>query len=239
MTWLGTVEGNLKTPDRAKAIATDVSKYLFFINPRKVAWESLLDRTKLRNYLDHLQTTSAVLVSGQIDKCLVLAKALTYIKLELTPVQDQVTLNFHRCQLLEATLVEWRRSLRKTRKLKDHLRREKAAGKQKPLTQLTAVLDHQPLRDDITQMLARAHSGPLNTSEVKTVVSTLMALMLQKNWQTPGVVTNATVHAATPVSEGGRPVGHDCLQSQNRKLQWAGQGGAGGQRQAAAQKISS
>lgn len=59
------MDGRCKSTSEAKAIATDVSKYLCFVFP-KVIWQ-LMDTKLLKRYVDHLKE-SGIGVKGILTK---------------------------------------------------------------------------------------------------------------------------------------------------------------------------
>lgn len=56
------------------------------------------------------------------------------------------------------------------------------------ITQLTALLHHNPLLDDVRDVLTRAGvpGQSLNAGEIKLVVAALMGALLQRNFQRLG-----------------------------------------------------
>ena len=57
------------------------------------------------------------------------------------------------------------------------------------LSQFLSLVHHEPLWDDIRHYLQTAAIQELNLSEHKVVIAALVGLILQRNWQRPGVAT--------------------------------------------------
>jgi len=90
-------------------------------------------------------------------------------------------------------------------------RLERASNSNKPVTELTALVRHTPLWDDVNDVLARAAvpGQSLTTEEEKLVVAALMGNILQKNFQRPGAAAQATLqefNSIQKVNEGGEEV---------------------------------
>ena len=90
ITFLRGLDGKKKSASESSQIATDVSKYLKFAEPRRANpnWYSLLQAKQLRAYLDFLNSTAACSVSGQITKLDRILQAITYLRLEIGGEED-------------------------------------------------------------------------------------------------------------------------------------------------------
>ena len=91
MAYLTGLDGKRKSLKEVKAIATDISKFLKFVNPTTPhpRWEALIDRQAVCRYFDYLETSGSCGVDGQSTKMDRLVVALTYIKLERCPPEDE------------------------------------------------------------------------------------------------------------------------------------------------------
>ena len=118
MAYLMGLDGKIKSLKEAKAIATDISKFLKFANPTAPhpRWEALLDRQAVRRYFDYLETSGSCGVDGQSTKMDRLVVAVTYIKLERCPPEDEGY--YFRCTKMVDLLCEWKTTLREVRRFK-------------------------------------------------------------------------------------------------------------------------
>jgi len=68
VSFLEDFDGKRKTVEEARAVATDVSKFLKFASPEKPNWQDLLVPPKVRSYLDHLKDSGMCGVDGLADE---------------------------------------------------------------------------------------------------------------------------------------------------------------------------
>ena len=203
--YLRSYDGERKSEREAEAIATDVSKFLRYAS-EKVDWLHIMNPQKVRSYLEHLEKKAACGVDGCLTKLQRISKALSYITQELYPNDKKI---FFRCQQVAERYAKWRRVLQKERTLKSKLRLEKVSDKARPLSQMVALTHHKPLWDNIAQLLLQAATTTLPPNEQRNVVAALVGLIVQKNWQRPGVATCATLEefeASEKVDEDGPTV---------------------------------
>ena len=83
--------------------------------------------------------------------------------------------------------------MQRERNLKSKIRLEKISDDTRLLSQMMALTQHQPLWDDVAELLLRAATGALPPDEQRTVVAALVGLIVQKNWQRPGVANLANL----------------------------------------------
>lgn len=202
-------DGKRKTVEEARAVATDVSKFLKFTSPEKPNWQDLLVPPKVRSYLDHLKDSGMCGVDGLLTKLQRFEMGIKFVKLELLAEDDQA--GYLRCQRATDRYSDWRASLQPEKAVLNAQRLERASNSNKPVTELTALVRHTPLWDDVNDVLARAAvpGQNLTAEEEKLVVAALMGNILQKNFQRPGAAAQATLEEFNNVErviEGGEEV---------------------------------
>lgn len=77
--FLRSVEGSQKSEETAKQIVADISKYLYFANPKTLQWSTILDRKKLLGYFEAL-TSIGIKAPGRLTKMERLGDAFKYAK---------------------------------------------------------------------------------------------------------------------------------------------------------------
>ena len=201
--YLQSLDGERKPEQEARSIATDVSKFLKYASPEKINWLAITDPIKVRQYLELLEQRSGVGIDGRLTKLQRLAKVLSYITQELFPNNSKL---FHKCQLVAERYSKWRKVMNREKSYKSQLRLEKTSQNPRPLSQLMALTRHKPLWENIAELLVQADTGVLSPKEQRTVVAALITLIVQKNWQRPGVANLATLQefrSSEKIIEGG------------------------------------
>lgn len=145
-------------------------------------------------------------VDGLLTKLQRFEMGIKFVKLELLAEDDQA--GYLRCQRATDRYSDWRVSLQPVLNAQ---RLERASNSNKPVTELTALVRHTPLWDDVNDVLARAAvpGQSLTAEEEKLVVAALMGNILQKNFQRPGAAAQATLqefNSIEKVNEGGEEV---------------------------------
>ena len=84
----------------------------------------------------------------------------------------------------------------------NHIQLEAASNSAKPITEVTALLRHAPLWNDVREILGRARvPSQISMEESSTVVRALLGLLLTKNWQRPSAAAGATFEEFKNIEE--------------------------------------
>ena len=105
-----------------------MSKFLKYASPDKLNWLAATEPQKVREYLEHLEKRSAIGVNGRLTKLQCVSKVLSYITQELFPNDKKL---FYRCQQVGE-------------RYRAKLRLERASDEARPLSQMMALMQHQP-----------------------------------------------------------------------------------------------
>ena len=160
MAYLTGLDGKRKSLKEAKAIATDIFKKITFANPTALhpRWEALLDRQAVRRYFDYLETSGNCGVDGQSTKMDRLVVALSYIKVESWPPEDEGY--YFRCTKMVDLLCEWKTTLRGVRRFKQQ--QCLLEGQDDPtMRETTALLSCNKLWVNVEDFLVMARIGGL------------------------------------------------------------------------------
>ena len=123
------------------AITTDVSKFPKYASPDKLNWLAATEPQKVREYLEHLEKRSAIGIDGRLTKLQCVSKVLSCITQELFPNDKKL---FYRCQQVGERYAKWRRVMQRERNLKSKMWLERASNEARPLSQMMALVQHQP-----------------------------------------------------------------------------------------------
>ncbi len=120
--WLTTPDGQNKSTTEARAIASDISKFLQFAYALRPKWDAVTDPKLVRKYmyLDHIRSTGACGVEGILTKIQRIVMALKYYKFEI--VDESNSVSWHRCGRVEARYKEWCTALIPAKKMAKHVR---------------------------------------------------------------------------------------------------------------------
>ena len=111
--FLESIDGKLKSPTIAKAIATDVSKYLRFATPTTAAtpdWATTYNRQLVLAYLEKMKVSAGCSYESQLSQLESLNHALRYVQCRLLEQNDPANNSISR---VEKDMVGWKASLRK------------------------------------------------------------------------------------------------------------------------------
>jgi hypothetical protein len=168
-------------------IATDVSKYLRFVSP-KVTWQLMMDTKLLKRYVDHLKE-SGIGVEGILTKLDRMVYGMRYLRLEVSSSDDARTA--HLCETAEKRVAQWRAALRPQKALKQKRRLEDGSNEPGSLSAATALLTHEPLWNEVREILSRSLYEEIEIKKQKVVTAALLSMVVCRNCQRPGAVANA------------------------------------------------
>ena len=191
--FLESVDGKLKAPHVAKAIASDLSKFLKFCRPEAPLpdWSSVYQRQRVLDYLDHLKVAGGCSAESQLSWLDSVSQALRYVYCQLLPDQDP---GHNTCLRLEKSIQAWKASLRKLKGVREGERRQEFLETPSSLQEVTDFTECSRLWQKYHSLVAAIRNGQKvseRDSNFCTVV--VAALFLFSSWQRAGAVENCTM----------------------------------------------
>lgn len=121
--YLTSINGRLKAPQVAKAITTDISKFLKFCRPAAPLpdWSVAYHRQSILDYLEHFKTVGGCSHESQLAQLESISHALRYVQCRLLSEDDSSN---NTCRRVEVDLQAWKASLRKQKALRSAERQQ-------------------------------------------------------------------------------------------------------------------
>ena len=184
---LVSVDGGRRRPEVAREIASDVSKYLAYVNHRVCTWQSLLNIEKCRTFVEQLEMNKigADGITSKLDRIMT---AMTYVRREgLIQCFPQAILD---------RIDSWRGSYRRDKPALDIARQiEEPSESIFPTVQM--FFANETLNHDIAEIRSKLNDDKeLSRSEITLLTTYLFMCLTYKNWQRPGAVIRMTLEEA-------------------------------------------
>ena len=193
--YLQGIDGKCKSDTVAKAVATDMSKFLRYATPDAPSpkWEVVTDHRKLMDYLRKMEEGNCG-PEGQLRFLDSVNHALRYVRRMIFSEED-VTLHVHvRCTKGEKLIQSWKTTLRKKRRLHQEENMEEFSSKPMSLNEVTAVVESKAMWERYANVTKRMRRGEEVTKEdAKICLMAVASLLLFSGWQRPGAVENCTM----------------------------------------------
>ena len=191
--FLVSVDGTLKLPHIAKAIATDVSKFLRFCHPEASSpdWSMVYQRQRILDYLDHLKVVGGCSQDGQLSWLDSISHALRYAQNRLLADADP---GHNTCQRIERDLKAWKASLRKQKAVHVEERRQEFLETPSSLQEVTDFTECPGLWREYQSVVEAIKNGEeVAPRDLNLCTVAVAALFLYSSWQRAGAVENCTV----------------------------------------------
>lgn len=182
------IEGKRKGENSAKAIVTDVSKFLYFANPESIDWSLVANTAKLRLYVEKVEKMG-VGPEGQLTKLERISDCLKFLKCTHRDLDFKTE-----AQDAECRIRTWKTILRKEKQKLNAHRIEKASDADMSLNAITEVVDNQEMWTRFNRTIQQLKGGAeLSDAALKTAMGSVMVATVLKSYQRPGALCNCTV----------------------------------------------
>jgi len=210
--YLQSIQGRMRKPRVATAIAVDVSKCLAYFSGGDISvtppWEALLNEDEVHRYVDYLRESEVIGVDGILTKLDRLGNALEFIKATVLQQDDQP--KYHKVQRVQDAIKRWKAGLRPLKKMKNLQRLEAISEEALSLEEVNTVVENRKLWKGFDSIVRRIEGGDTITRDEQTLcLGIVLVMLLFKNWQRPGAVINMTTREyrqARPITEEGKEV---------------------------------
>lgn len=192
--YLQSIDGKQKSTSVAKAVATEISKYLKYAMPEAATpkWEPITAHRKLMAYLDKMKQEGHCGPEGQLRFLDSVNHALRYAQCMIFGEEDA---QLHvRCAQIEQRIKNWKTTLRKGKRLHQEEIMEEFSSKPMSLSEVSMVVESKAMWQryaNITQRMRRGEE--VSKEDAKICVMAVASLLLFSGWQRPGAVENCTL----------------------------------------------
>ncbi len=182
------IGGKRRKPSSADAIATEISKMLYFGGPDKLDWIHLTDLGKVKLYMEKMEKMK-IGPEGQLTKMERLCDALDYLKYHYQDgrlAEKVAKIEFH--------IPEWKKVLRVAKQELNTTRLEKLSEEDLDMSIITDVVDNPQMWNTFYSVIERIEQGEdVSDEELKVAMGSVLITLVLKNYQRPGAVCNCTV----------------------------------------------
>lgn len=119
--YLESVDGSQKSRKTALEISSDLSKYLFYVNPQSLKWSVLLDEKQLLSFFEEL-AARGIKSPGRLTKMERIGDALRYMRFSIRARAEKKSEGAEKIAEIDAIdemLMGWKTTLRKQKKKTD------------------------------------------------------------------------------------------------------------------------
>lgn len=191
--YLQSLDGKLRSRDVADSISMDVSKYLYYANPKVLNWAALLNKQKIEQYISHLETSGACGIDGRVQKLERICSALDFVAdVKYSSSEDYLAIS----RVKECILTKWMKPLRKQRKKKQVSRLVERSNRSDGPTfdDVTQIVECEAMWRFFQETVDNAVMGEaIPDKDLETAMGAALTLLVLPSWQRPGAGTGCTI----------------------------------------------
>lgn len=191
MSHLESMDGGCKSSSVASIMAKDISKFLYYCDPSKVDWLSLINRPKVLTYFEYLKDNCKVGPEDRLTKLERHCDALHYLKV----MQDDPEVRKSVDSFLDIS-TKWKCTLRKQKKTLNHKRLEQLSETSSlDVSLIRDFQSNEKMWDEFDDILTSIITSKSTTHrKLKFAMTALLLSVLFGSWQRPGAVINLKLH---------------------------------------------
>ena len=187
--------GKGKSESEATQVVTDISKFLFFYNPKQICPDGLLERKVLDAYVSKLEA-DGVGPSGITSKLTRLQQGLDFhiIDAELDVAEDQ---RYRKAQVVKTSIKNWKSTLSKEISKTRSTKLEALSEEAPSFESISCFTENLELRDVYQDVLQDIEQGrEVSEPHLSHCTAWVAGRTLYFNAQRPGAVINLTLEEA-------------------------------------------